>query len=95
MNDEILELAEGLEVIADVLIKDGQTHKQIELKTLIKLCEYIKKINKLTPVAYMYPQIGREGMVLTDSHIESENIEAIFEIHGMPFKVIPLYRLDK
>ncbi|MEY0981449.1 hypothetical protein AB7206_12805 [Providencia alcalifaciens] len=95
MDNEILELAEGLEVIADVLIKDGQTHKQIELKALIKLCEYIKKINKLTPIAYMYPQLGREGMGLTGNPIESENIEAIFEIHGMPFKVIPLYRIDK
>lgn len=95
MNGEILEIAEGLEITSGVLINEGQTHRQIELKILIRLCEYIKKINNLQPVAYMYPQLGREGMVLTDSPIESENIEAIFEIHGMPFKVTPLYRLDK
>ncbi|WP_108478605.1 hypothetical protein [Providencia alcalifaciens] len=95
MNNEILELAEGLEVIADVLIKDGQTHKQIELKTLVKLCEYIKKINKLQPVAWMYPVFHDDKMQFTTDSVTSENIDIYFQSHGSPFKVTPLYRLDK
>lgn len=94
MNDEILELVEGLEVIANVLIKDGQTHKQIDLKTLVKLCEHIKKINNLQPVAWMYPVFHDDKMQFTTDAITSENIDIHFQSHGSPFKVTPLYKLD-
>ncbi|WP_272674794.1 MULTISPECIES: hypothetical protein [unclassified Providencia] len=53
-------------------------------------------INSLEPVAWMYPSIGKSDcMVITKSAEESENIEIFFYSHGLPFKVIPLYRLDK
>ncbi|WP_350024804.1 hypothetical protein [Providencia rettgeri] len=53
-------------------------------------------INSLEPVAWMYPSIGKSDcMVITKSAEESENIEIFFDSHGLPFKVIPLYRLDK
>ncbi|HIE0970100.1 TPA: hypothetical protein ACXJQF_002917 [Proteus mirabilis] len=94
MNDEILELVEGLEVIANVLIKDGQTHKQIDLKTLVKLCKYIKKINNLQPVAWMYPVFHDDKMQFTADAITSENIDIHFQSHGSSFKVTPLYKLD-
>lgn len=52
-------------------------------------------INSLQPVAWMYPSIGKSDcMVITKSVEESENIEIFFDSHGLPFKVIPLYRLD-
>ncbi|BBG58458.1 TPA: hypothetical protein ACS7XC_000710 [Providencia alcalifaciens] len=57
-------------------------------------CESL--INSLEPVAWMYPSIGKSDcMVITKSAEESENIEIFFDSHGLPFKVIPLYRLDK
>lgn len=53
-------------------------------------------INNLEPVAWMYPSIGKSDcMVITKSAEESENIEIFFDSHGLPFKVTPLYRLDK
>ncbi|MEX9224288.1 hypothetical protein AB7W86_14195 [Providencia rettgeri] len=53
-------------------------------------------INNSEPVAWMYPSIGKSDcMVITKSAEESENIEIFFDSHGLPFKVIPLYRLDK
>lgn len=53
-------------------------------------------INNLEPVAWMYPSIGKSDcMVITKSAEESENIEVFFDSHGLPFKVTPLYRLDK
>ena len=53
-------------------------------------------INSLEPVAWMYPSIGKpDCMVITKSAEESENIEVFFDSHGLPFKVTPLYRLDK
>ncbi len=53
-------------------------------------------INNMDPVAWMYPSIGKSDcMVITKSAEESENIEIFFDSHGLPFKIIPLYRLDK
>ena len=53
-------------------------------------------INNLEPVAWMYPSIGKSDcIVITKSAEESENIEIFFDSHGLPFKVTPLYRLDK
>ncbi|ENY6786874.1 hypothetical protein ACF1CY_004402 [Providencia rettgeri] len=53
-------------------------------------------INNMEPVAWMYPSIGKpDCMVITKSAEESENIEIFFDSHGLPFKVTPLYRLDK
>nr|ELR5254871.1 hypothetical protein [Providencia rettgeri]ELR5255296.1 hypothetical protein [Providencia rettgeri] len=53
-------------------------------------------INSLELVAWMYPSIGKpDCMVITKSAEESENIEIFFDSHGLPFKVTPLYRLDK
>ncbi|MEQ5566365.1 hypothetical protein ABN335_20890 [Providencia rettgeri] len=53
-------------------------------------------INNLQPVTWMYPSIGKpDCMVITKSAEESENIEIFFDSHGLPFKVTPLYRLDK
>lgn len=53
-------------------------------------------INNLEPVAWMHPSIGKSDcMVMTKSAEESENIEIFFDSQGLPFKVIPLYRLDK
>ncbi|WP_272673607.1 hypothetical protein [Providencia sp. PROV169] len=53
-------------------------------------------INSLEPVAWIYPSIGKSDcMVITKSAEESENIEIFFDSRGLPFKVTPLYRLDK
>ncbi|MDT0134493.1 MULTISPECIES: hypothetical protein [Providencia] len=53
-------------------------------------------INSLEPVAWIYPSIGKSDcMVITKSAEESENIGIFFDSHGLPFKVTPLYRLDK
>uniref|UniRef100_UPI002362687C hypothetical protein n=1 Tax=Providencia rettgeri TaxID=587 RepID=UPI002362687C len=53
-------------------------------------------INNLEPIAWIYPSIGKSDcMVITKSAEESENIEIFFDSHGLPFKVTPLYRLDK
>lgn len=52
-------------------------------------------INNLEPVAWMYPSIGKpDCMVITKSAEESENIEVLFDSHGLPFKVTPIYKLD-
>ncbi len=84
MNDEILDLVEGLEVIANVLIKDGQTHKRIDLKTLVKLCEYIKKINKQYPVGFA-----------SEKELRKLNIKftTLYPLKTSKHN-IPLYRLD-
>ncbi|MEX0437445.1 hypothetical protein KDV52_02405 [Providencia rettgeri] len=52
-------------------------------------------INNLEPVAWMYPVFHDDKMQFTTDAVTSENIDIHFQSHGSPFKVIPLYRLDK
>ncbi len=94
MNDEILELAIDLKNKAKVL-RVGHERSYVNLDTLIKICEYIEHINNLQPVAWMYPVFHDEKMQFTTDAVTSENIDIHFQSHGSPFKVIPLYRLDK
>ncbi|HHR5847297.1 TPA: hypothetical protein ACS7XE_001476 [Providencia alcalifaciens] len=52
-------------------------------------------INSLEPVGWMYPVFHDDKMQFTTDAVTSENIDIHFQSHGSPFKVIPLYRLDK
>ncbi|HHR5886678.1 TPA: hypothetical protein ACS7WW_003087 [Providencia alcalifaciens] len=52
-------------------------------------------INNLEPVAWMYPVFHDDKMQFTTDAVTSENIDIHFQSHGSPFKIIPLYRLDK
>ncbi|HEM7189666.1 TPA: hypothetical protein U2I61_004204 [Providencia rettgeri] len=52
-------------------------------------------INSLVPVAWMYPVFHDDKMQFTTDAVTSENIDIHFQSHGSPFKVTPLYRLDK
>ncbi|ENL8513166.1 hypothetical protein AB6H97_000121 [Providencia rettgeri] len=71
-------------------------NKEPEKNVIIALCDELERITDLEPVAWMYPSIGKSDcMVITKSAEESENIEIFFDSHGLPFKVTPLYRLDK
>ncbi|QXB06546.1 hypothetical protein I6L80_04580 [Providencia rettgeri] len=55
----------------------------------------LERINKLQPVAWMYPVFHDEKMQFTTDAIASENIDIHFQSHGSPLKVTPLYKLDK
>ncbi|MTB66471.1 hypothetical protein GKR48_06495 [Providencia sp. wls1943] len=52
-------------------------------------------INNLEPVAWMYPVFHDDKMQFTTDAVTSENIDIHFQSHGSPFKIMPLYRLDK
>lgn len=93
MNDEILELAIDLKNKAKVL-RVGHERSYVNLDTLIKICEYIERINNLQPVAWMYPVFHDDKMQFTTDAVTSENIDIHFQSHGSPFKVTPLYKLD-
>lgn len=93
MNDEILELAIDLKNKAKVLSVSHE-RSYVNLDTLIKICEYIERINNLQPVAWMYPVFHDEKMQFTTDAVTSENIDIHFQSHGSPFKVTPLYKLD-
>lgn len=107
MNKELLEYAKELKKRSESLIKAelennefnfrlSDWDKLIHPNKLIQLCNEVERINNMEPVAWMYPSIGKfDCMVITKSAEESENIEIFFDSHGLPFKVIPLYRLDK
>lgn len=43
----------------------------------------------------MYPVFHDDKMQFTTDAVTSENIDIHFQSHGSPFKIIPLYRLDK
>ncbi|HEM8180204.1 TPA: hypothetical protein U2M35_004125 [Providencia rettgeri] len=107
MNKELLEYAKELKKRSESLIKAeleneeftfrlNDWDKLIHPNKLIQLCNEVERINNMEPVAWMFPSIGKSDcMVITKSAEESENIEIFFDSHGLPFKVIPLYRLDK
>lgn len=106
MDKELLEYAKELKKRSESLIKAELENKEFNFRLsdwdklihpnkLIQLCNEVKRINNMEPVAWMYPSIGRSDcMVITKIAEESENIEIFFDSHGLPFKVIPLYRLD-
>lgn len=92
MNKEILEIAKCLKN----KINSGEGIDEYNWQDIIDVCNELERINNLEPVAWMYPSIGKpDCMVITKSAEESENIEIFFDSHGLPFKVTPLYRLDK
>ncbi|EMY0057909.1 hypothetical protein AAIB98_004098 [Providencia rettgeri] len=90
---------------------DAEWHKLLDTReqensTLISLvvkladkCSEMKqeleRINKLQPVAWMYPVFHDEKMQFTTDAVTSENIDIHFQSHGSPLKVTPLYKLDK
>ncbi len=85
-----------LQVLIDYTKGMIADNKEPERKVIIALCNELERIADLNPVAWMYPSIGKpDCMVITKSAEESENIEIFFDSHGLPFKVIQLYRLDK
>ncbi|MDR2241819.1 MAG: hypothetical protein LBE28_03530 [Providencia alcalifaciens] len=70
-------------------------NKDPEKNVIIALCDELERITDLEPVAWMYPIFHDDKMQFTTDAVTSENIDIHFQSHGSPFKVIPLYRLDK
>ncbi|EIU7559425.1 hypothetical protein LHV18_23000 [Providencia rettgeri] len=70
-------------------------NKKPEKKVIIALCNELERITDLEPVAWMYPVFHDDKMQFTTDAVTSENIDIHFQSHGSPFKVTPLYRLDK
>ena len=70
-------------------------NKEPEKKVIIALCNELERITDLEPVAWMYPVFHDDKMQFTTDAVTSENIDIHFQSHGSPFKVTPLYRLDK
>ena len=70
-------------------------NKEPEKKVIIALCNELERITDLEPVGWMYPVFHDDKMQFTTDAVTSENIDIHFQSHGSPFKVIPLYRLDK
>ncbi|MTC44286.1 hypothetical protein GKR71_00330 [Providencia sp. wls1922] len=70
-------------------------NKEQEKNVIIALCDELERITDLEPVAWMYPVFHDDKMQFTTDAVTSENIDIHFQSHGSPFKVTPLYRLDK
>uniref|UniRef100_UPI002B05CADD hypothetical protein n=1 Tax=Providencia alcalifaciens TaxID=126385 RepID=UPI002B05CADD len=70
-------------------------NKEPEKNVIIALCDELERITDLEPVAWMYPVFHDDKMQFTTDAVTSENIDIHFQSHGSPFKVTPLYRLDK